>query len=97
MFVQILKSDRDGKKLKAIFYNKDMKKVKTTNFGATGYEDYTIHKDPVRRRRYINRHKKENWNDYMSAGSLSRYILWEYKSLDKAKREYAKRFNLKLI
>ena len=33
-------------------------------FGAIGYEDYTIHKDPIRKARYIARHKnKENWTN----------------------------------
>ena len=30
---------------------------KTVNFGASGYEDYTMHHDSDRKRLYINRHK----------------------------------------
>ena len=33
----------------------------------------------------------------MSAGALSRYILWEYPSLTTAINQYAKRFVLKNI
>ena len=69
--------------------------MKTTHFGDNRYRDYTTHKDDTRKQAYINRHQKEDWNDYMSAGSLSRYILWEYKDFDKAVREYMKKFNLK--
>ena len=41
--------------------NKDKKYAlsdgqKTVNFGARGYEDYTIHKDPERMKRYVKRH-----------------------------------------
>lgn len=98
MYVKIIPSKSKGKKYTAIFYDKDKKKIKTTSFGATGYSDYTIHKDDDRRKRYIERHKnKENWNDYMTAGSLSFHILWSYTSLEKAKKEYAKKFGLKLI
>ncbi len=32
---------------------------KTINFGAKGMSDYTIHKDPERKQRYIERHQKE--------------------------------------
>ena len=84
-----------GKKLKAVFF-KDGKKVKTVQFGASGYSDYTKHKDNDRKERYINRHKvREDWNDYMSAGALSRWILWNKKTLSASIKDYKKRFNLK--
>ena len=38
--------------------------------------------------------KRENWNDYMSAGSLSRYILWGETTLKKSIDEYKKKFKL---
>ena len=35
---------------------------RTVHFGAAGYEDYTHHKDPDRRRVYIQRHRRgEDW------------------------------------
>lgn len=92
--VIIKKSSNSKKKYTAIFYDND-KKIKTTHFGASGYSDYTIHKDDERKQRYINRHKKnENWSDYKSAGSLSRYILWNKKSLRASITDYKNRFNL---
>jgi hypothetical protein len=33
-------------------------------------------------------------NDYMSAGSLSRYILWNKKPLRESIADYKRRFNL---
>ena len=75
-YVTIKKSTRDGKKLMAIFYDKQGNKVKTTHFGAKGYSDFTIHKDPARKQRYINRHRsRENWKDPTTPGALSLYIL----------------------
>jgi len=69
--------------------------VKTTHFGAAGMSDYTKHKDKARRQRYINRHQaNENWDDYKSAGSLSRYILWNKPTLKASKEDYKRRFNL---
>ena len=75
--------------------DKNNKKIKTTRFGAKGYSDFTKHRSESRKKSYILRHKKnENWNDYMSAGSLSRYILWGETTLKKSIEEYKKRFKL---
>lgn len=91
----IKRSTRDGKKWMAIFENRETGRTKTTHFGAVGYEDYTMHKDPERKKRYITRHKKnENWNDPTTAGALSRWILWEEKSRQKAIEKFKKKFNL---
>ena len=74
---------------------------KTVSFGATGYSDYTIHKDPERKQRYINRHKKaENWNDPKSAGSYAKHILWNQPSLRASVADTNKRFknlSIKLV
>ena len=51
----ILKSDRKGKKFKAEL-SYDNGKTKNVHFGALGYEDFTTHKDPDRKRNYLNRH-----------------------------------------
>ena len=47
---------------------------------------------------YIARHKvKENFNNYMTAGALSRYILWNKQSLKESIDNYVKKFKLKLL
>tara|TARA_R110000823_G_scaffold5727_2_gene22603 strand:- start:327 stop:623 length:297 start_codon:yes stop_codon:yes gene_type:complete len=84
------------KKWKMEFY-KDGKKIKTTSFGAYGMSDYTIHKDLKRKALYLARHKKrENWNDFYSAGSLSRWILWNKTTLNSSLLSYLKKFKLKI-
>jgi len=94
MQVLIKKSTNPKKKYMAIF-KKDGKKVKTTHFGAAGMSDYTKHKDKKRKQQYLTRHKiRENWDNYMSAGSLSRYILWGEPTLRTSIRKYKKRFGL---
>lgn len=93
--LKIVKSDVEGKKYMAIFVNKATKREKTIHFGASGYSDYTIHKDEERKQRYIARHKaNENWNDPMTSGSLSRYILWNKPTLNESIKDYKTRFNL---
>ena len=96
MKVEIKPSTQKDKKLMAIFYDDDGKKKKTTHFGAKGMSDFTIHKDKERKQRYLDRHKaRENWNDYMSAGALSRYLLWNKPTLKASIADYKKRFKLK--
>lgn len=59
-------------------------KVKTIYFGAAGYEDYTIHKDPERMKRYVQRHaSREDWSSsgVMTPGWWSRWLLWNKPSL----------------
>jgi hypothetical protein len=91
--LSITKSKAKGKKYTAKFELKDGK-TKTTHFGAAGYSDYTIHKDPARKRSYIARHSGEDWSDPTKAGTLSRYILWEDTSLKSAIKKFKKRFKL---
>ena len=96
MKVDIRSSTKKDKKLMAIFYDDTNKKVKTIHFGAAGMSDYTIHKDKKRKQRYMIRHKKrENWEDPMTAGSLSRYVLWNKPTLRGSISDYRKRFQLK--
>lgn len=66
-------------------------------FGAKGMSDYTLHKDPARRRLYLMRHRaRENWNSPKTAGSLSRWILWgDSTSLQTNLRNFKQRFSLR--
>ena len=96
MRVVIKKSTNKDKKMMAIFYDGE-KKIKTTHFGASGYTDFIKSGgDEKKKQAYLDRHRtNENWNDYMSAGSLSRYILWNKKTLSASIADYKKKFNLK--
>ena len=79
----------------ATFFNVATGRSKVTHFGATGYEDFTIHKDVARRQRYLDRHKnKEEWSDPTTAGALSRWILWTTPTLAASIADFKKRFKL---
>jgi len=92
--VSIKPSTKPDKKLMAIF-TRDNGRTKTTHFGASGMDDYTLTKDKAQRDRYRNRHKKDNISNPESAGSLSWYILWgESTSRKENIKSYKKRFNL---
>ena len=95
MRVEIKKSTNKNKKFMAIFYNDKDKKIKTTHFGSAGMSDFTIHGDEKRKQCYLDGHRKrENWNAPMTAGALSKWILWNKKTLSGSIADYKKNFNL---
>ena len=73
---------------------------RTVSFGAAGMSDFTKHKDPERKQRYLNRHKKnENWNDPTTAGFYSRWITWNKPTISESVKDTNNRFkniNIKL-
>lgn len=93
---QLFKSDRKDKK----FYVIPPDLSKKIYFGASDYEDYTIHKDKDRMERYLGRHREnEDWtkNGIKSAGFWSRWILWNLPNLEESIKDTEKRFNIKII
>lgn len=98
MKVEIGKSKRNDKRLVAVFFDDDGNKVKTTHFGLKNpkFGTFIDHKDKEKKELYLKRHRvRENWNDFQSAGSLSRYILWNKPTLQKSISDYKSRFKLK--
>jgi len=94
IFKGIKKSTNSKKKYMATFIINNRKKV--VHFGAYGMSDYTKHKDKSRKKQYINRHKKrEDWNNPITAGALSRWILWNKPTLKGSINDYKRRFKFK--
>lgn len=91
----IIQSPKEGKKLRAVFVDKETGKEKHTDFGATGYDDYTKTHDKEARERYRTRHQKDlDTNDPTKAGYLSYYILWNKETIAGSTRDYKSRFSL---
>ena len=68
---------------------------KKVNFGLRGSSTFLDHKDEKKRQAYVARHRvNENFNDPISAGSLSRYILWNKTTLLASIADFKRRFNL---
>lgn len=90
----IRRSRNPEKKFDAVF-EKDGREI-VTHFGQKGYSDFTKHKDVTRRQRYLRRHKGmgENWNDPTTPGALSRWVLWNKKTLRASIADYKRRFHL---
>jgi len=93
--IRIDESTNPEKKMMAVF-TKPNGRTKTIHFGARGMSDYTQHKDKSRRKNYLARHggMGEDWNDPMTAGALSRWILWGKPSLRDSFNDFKKRFNM---
>lgn len=91
------KSDDTKHKYMVSYINPETKRVRTIQFGAKGMSDYTIHKDKKRKERYIKRHQvNEDWNDPLTAGFWSRWLLWNKPTLEASIKDMEKRFDIKI-
>lgn len=99
MIVTLKKLKNNPKKFQVTIVYSDGTQ-KTVKFGASGYSDYTLHKDPERKKRYVIRHSKgnENWNKsgIATAGFWSRWLLWNLPSLSASIKDTERRFSLKI-
>lgn len=97
MTVILKRSPNPKKKYRAIF----IENGKHVDFGARGYSDYTIHKDPIRMKRYLDRHARmgENWriSGKYSAGWWSRWLLWSKPNLQAAIASVARRLRTRIV
>ena len=104
--LRVVPSANSAKKYDAIFMVDD--KEKKVGFGASGYRDYTLINNKnnkfylpkildrnVEKASYIRRHEKnENWNNPLTAGALSRFILWNKKSLNASIKDFKRKFKV---
>lgn len=93
--LKVVKSDRPGKKWKAVF-EMDNGRSKTTHFGSAGMDDFTLTGDKAARSRYRDRHLKDlDTHDPTRAGYLSWHLLWgESQSLEQNIQSYKRKFGL---
>ena len=88
MAVEIKRSHLPTKKFNAAIDGK-----RTVPFGQKRAEDYTMHKDDIRKQRYIERHRsRENWNDPTTPGFYSRWLTWNKPTLRESVADVNKRF-----
>lgn len=74
--LRVVPSANAEKKYDAVF-QQDSGRTKTTSFGQRGAADFIKTADKERRERYLTRHRaNENWNNPLTAGSLSKHLLW---------------------
>jgi hypothetical protein len=95
MQIVISPSNKPDKKFEARIDGK-----KSIHFGAKGMSDFTIHKDPERKERYLQRHKGmgEDWSNPLTAGFYATNMLWNKPSLTESIRDTNRRFkNINII
>ena len=93
MDITLKKSTRPKKKFMVKVENK------TIHFGQKGASDFTINKDPERKKRYIDRHSssgKEDWtkSGIKTAGFWSKHLLWNKDTLTASIKDTEKNFNV---
>ena len=72
-----IKTSSDPRKKYDAVIEEEGARTKTVRFGQRGASDYTMHKDPERKERYLARHRgKEDWNDYRTPGFWAARLLW---------------------
>lgn len=84
------KSKRKNKK----FYVRSLDTNKSIHFGDSRMEDYTIHRDELRKSRYLSRTIHQPWRDVNSPAFWSRNLLWNKQSLDDSIKDVKKRFGI---
>lgn len=89
--IVLQKSSKKDKKFDVKLNNK------TISFGAKGMSDYTKHKDPERKQRYLNRRsdkEKRVWNDIETPAYWAKNLLWNKPSLNASIKDIEKRKNV---
>lgn len=89
------RSTRREKKYDAMFAYPNGKTRKVA-FGERGASDFTKHRDETRKQRYLKRHRGmgENWRKADTPGALSRWILWNKKTLKASVSDFKRRFGV---
>ena len=93
IFISLEPSTRPNKKYMIMF--NDPKK--TIHFGSKNSKTYLDHKDKKKRFNYLQRHyPNENWDNPLSAGALSAFLLWGPSTdLKTNLKEFLRRFNIR--
>lgn len=93
--LKIVDSRANGKRYTAYFSVGEDNKLKKVHFGSATGETYIMHRDEDKKKNYLKRHEvRENWDNPLTAGALSRWILWNKKTIGQSKKDFVKRFNL---
>ena len=87
----LYRSSNPKKKYDVFVDNHKTGRVKKISFGASGHEDFTTHRDVVRRQRYRSRHRNDKNDDYLYAGFWASRVLWgDSTNIDVNMREAVK-------
>ena len=91
MNIIIKKSSAPDKKYTAVIDNK-----KSIHFGAKNYSDFTIHKDPERKKAYLARHKHDKTSNPAYAGFYATNLLWNKPTLRESIKNTNDKYNVNI-
>ena len=77
MNIVIKPIDKPNLKNMAVIENKKT----IIHFGDDRYQDYTMHKDPARKKTYLSRHKHDNYTNPLYPSFYSSNLLWNKTKL----------------
>ena len=90
-FNGIVKSWKPDKKYVALFVVEGWERA--VHFGSATSQTYVEGADDLKKANYLKRHAvREDWSNPITAGSLSRWILWEFPDINDAIKAYKSRF-----
>ena len=93
--LKVVPSQVKNKRYTAIF-EKEKGRTKSVSFGSATGRTYIDHRDDKVKKAWLARHSKagEDWDKPDTAGSLSRYLLWQTPSFRANIKLFKTRFNL---
>ena len=91
MNIVIKPSSRKDKKFEALIDGK-----KTIHFGQKNASDYTIHKDDERKKRYLQRHKHDHFNNPLYPSFFSTNLLCNKKTLSESIKGTNNKYNVNI-
>ena len=91
MNIVIKPSSRKDKKFEALIDGK-----KTIHFGQKNASDYTIHKDDERKKRYLQRHTHDHFNNPLYPSFFSTNLLWNKKTLSESIKDTNNKYNVNI-
>jgi len=91
------KSNRKHKKYMVSWISQETGKIRTLHFGDNRYNDFILSNgNEEKKKRYIARHHKEDWDDLESAGAWAKSILWNKNTLKSSIKDMEKHFKIKI-
>ena len=91
--INIVKSWKPDKKFVALFEIDG--RSRNVHFGSATSQTYVEGADDLKKANYLKRHAiRENWDNPITPGSLSKHILWSEPDINDAIKAFKKKFNL---
>ena len=96
MNIVIKKSSQPDKKFTAVIDNKKQVHFGGIKENGKPYSDFTQHRDEERKNRYLQRHKKDHFNNPLYPSFYSTNLLWNKKTLSESIKDTNRKYNVNI-